>query len=74
MDKTQYAISAPDSSTYYSNRLNVNLDVFDLSLHYMQLPVRDLDNLGELNSNLNSVLIMFDSLTKARIVRYYYIG
>ena len=72
MDKTQYAISAPDSSTYYSNRLNVNLDVFDLSLHYMQLPVRD--NLGELNANLNSVLIMFDSLTKARILRYYYIG
>jgi Endonuclease/Exonuclease/phosphatase family. len=64
-DKNLYAISAPDSPTYYSNRTNVHLDVFDIYLHHM----KDVETLDELNSDHNPVFPTVDSSMTANILQ-----
>jgi Exonuclease III len=67
-DKNMYAISAPDSPTYYSHRTNVHPDVLDIYLHRMELPVKDVETLDELNSDHNPVLLTVDSSMTAKML------
>ena len=68
-DRNQYAISAPDRLTYYSHRTNVRLDVLDIFLHHMGLPVVDVETLDELNSDHNTVLLTVDSSMTSQVLR-----
>jgi hypothetical protein len=68
-DRNQYAISTPDRPPYYSHRINVRLDVLDIFLHQMGLPVVDVETLDELSSDHNSVLLRVDSSMTSQVLR-----
>jgi len=56
-DTNGYAISAPDSPTYYPYHKTAPPDVLDIFLHHMELPVEDVVALDELNSDHVPVLL-----------------
>ena len=60
-DKNNYAISAPDRPTYYSNRMNCSPDVLDILLHHAALPIAEIETFDELNSDHNPVLVVIDT-------------
>ena len=68
-DRNQFAVSAPDSPTYYPNWQNANPDVLDIFLHHQELPVEDAVTLDKLNSDHNPVLFTVNSSSPAGMGR-----
>ena len=66
-DRNKYAISAPDSLTYYPHQGNAKTNVLDIFLHDMELPVLDVVTLDELNSDHNPVLFTVKCSMQAQL-------
>ena len=60
MDHKNYAVSAPDSPTYYPNWKNAAPDVLDIFLHHFGLPAEHVVSIDELNSDPNDAMLTID--------------